>query len=95
MVRHTHAIGRLLPVLALPVLVLAGCAPLRNYARGEAITQKCIAADELRRGGGGDPRPGPAAQPTIGTPVPVTPADSVARPTTPAAQVKCNGGLSR
>lgn len=94
MVRHTRVIqGRLLPVLALLVLVLAGCAPLRNYARGEAITQKCIAADGLRRGE--DPRTGPAAQPTAGTPVPVTPADSAARPTTPAAQVRCNGGLSR
>ena len=94
MARHAHAIqGSLLSVLALLVLMLAGCAPLRNYARTEAITQKCIAADELRRGD--DPRSGPKARPVKGTPVPVTPADSLARPTTPAAQVACNGGLSR
>jgi len=92
-VSHPCAI-RSRPLALLPlVLALAGCAPLRAYARTEAITQRCIAADELRRGG--NPGPGPRARPVKGTPVPVTPADSLARPTTPAAQVKCNGGLSR
>ena len=78
--------GRRLSLLLL-VLVLAGCAPLRSYARTESIAQRYIAADELRRGEA--PNAGP------GGPVPVTPADSSTRSTNTAAEIKCNGGLSR
>ncbi|HEX6643376.1 MAG TPA: hypothetical protein VF037_01795 [Gemmatimonadales bacterium] len=73
--------------LILTVLPLAACAPLTTYGRSLAIAQKCIAADELRRGGE------PSAAP--GSPVPVTPADSVARPTSTAAAIRCEGGLTR
>ena len=87
MLLHTRAIqGRRLSLLLL-VLMLAGCAPLRSYARTESIAQRCIAGDELRRGEA--PNAGP------GSPVPVTPADSAARSTNTAAEIKCNGGLSR
>ena len=74
--------------LSLPLVVLlAGCAPIRTFGRSEHINTQCHAADELRRGE--QPKAG------AGSPVPVTPADSVARPRKPAAQIKCEGGLSR
>ena len=87
MVLHARAIqGRRLSLLLL-VLLLAGCAPLRSYARTESIAQRCIADDELRRGE--TPNAGP------GSPVPVTPADSARRSTNTAAEIKCNGGLTK
>jgi hypothetical protein len=74
--------------LSIPLVIfLVGCAPLRTYGRSEHINAQCYAADELRRGE--QPKAG------AGTPVPVTPADSVARSNKPAAQIKCEGGLSR
>ena len=87
MVLHTRAIQGRRPSLLLLVLMLAGCAPLRSYARTESLAQRCIAADELR--GGERPNAGP------GGPVPVTPADSATRSTNTASEIKCNGGLSR
>jgi hypothetical protein len=83
---HHHVVlaGR----LSIPLVVfLLGCAPLRTYGRSEQINAQCYAADELRRGE--QPKSG------AGTPVPVTPADSIARSNKPAAQIKCEGGLSR
>ena len=87
MVRDSRAvIGRLLPLLPVAFL-LAGCAHLRTFARTQAIEQQCIAGDELRRG------EAPTGKP--GNPMPVTPADSATRSTRAAAEIKCNGGLSR
>lgn len=74
--------------LSLPLMVLlAGCAPIRTFARSEHINTQCHAADELRRG--------EQAKAGAGSPAPVTPADSLARPNEPAAQIRCEGGLSR
>ena len=69
------------------LVLLSGCAPLRTYGRSQHINAQCHAADELRRG---EP-----AKAGAGSPAPVTPADSVARPNEPAAQIRCEGGLSR
>ena len=73
-------------------LTLASCTPLRTYGRSVAISQECIAADELRgQRGRGEREPVNAP----GSPVPVTPADSVARPNGTAAAITCDGGLTR
>ena len=72
------------------ILLLAlssACAPVQTYGKTQVLTARCLAADELRRG----EEPNSAA----GTPVPVTPADSVERPSETAAEIRCNGGLSR
>jgi hypothetical protein len=72
------------------ILLLAfctACAPVRTYGKTQVLTARCLAAGELRRG----EEPNSAA----GTPVPVTPADSVERPRETAGEIRCNGGLSR
>lgn len=75
-------------LIALLMLALcAACAPVRSYGRTQVLTARCLAADELRRGD----EPSGAA----GTPVPVTPADSLERPRETAGEIRCNGGLSR
>lgn len=85
MAHHGHAVSipRLSVLLA---LTLAGCAPLRTYGRSQVIAAQCHADDE-RRGG--------SARSGRGSPAPVTPADSLADPIMPAAEITCNGGLPR
>ena len=67
--------------------VAASCTPLRNYGRSTSIALKCSPEAEERRGG--EPRAVPV------NPVPTTPSDSLARPKTTAAAIKCDGGLPR
>lgn len=79
------ASGRRLSFLLL-LLTAAGCAPLRTYGRSQVIAGQCY-AEELRRGGSAKLGPG--------SPVVVTPADSLTRSNEAAVEITCNGGLTR
>ena len=85
---HPTGITRLSGLAFLGALVtLTSCAPLQNYGRATTIALKCSREGDYRRG------PEPNAVPR--NPVPTTPADSIARPTTTAAAIRCDGGLPR